>query len=430
MIAESENRELTNGPTVVRSTRSRWSNVADDDETFQTTNEANDSQTDALRVIAAIMIVGLAWAASSLLVPFFLAIILTLALSPVASWLESRGLPKVAAGLLCTLVVAGMLAIAVGLILFEAGTIAQDSDRYIHRFGSLIDDASRKIHPDKSASDKPTDGGAKTEVETQSENRAVATEAKVGETGGQAQSGEGERLFRRGLNTLGHWLASGVGGMLGALGEGVVFLAFLFYMLQGREGWLEALTLAAKRLGMHPAPGQLVKVQKQLVRYISVLAVVACCYAVVVSLVLSLIGVPQAILWGLLAGMLEVVPYFGPLVASVMPTVVALSLGSWWQPGAVALFFLVLHVVEGYVVSPLIYGKAIRFDPVTILLGALIFGGLWGPVGLAIATPMMIVLRGLLVITPDTPALDALAEVKTEKIAVARESLGTATKQT
>jgi predicted PurR-regulated permease PerM len=128
-------------------------------------------------------------------------------------------------------------------------------------------------------------------------------------------------------------------------------------------------------------------------------------------LILWAIGVPQFLLWGVLAGLLEFIPYFGPLISSVAPTIVALSLEHWWQPALVALQFIALHLVEGYVVTPLVYGQSIRINPVTILFGALFFGWVWGPLGLAMAVPMMIILRGLLAITPDTPALDALADL-------------------
>ena len=74
--------------------------------------------------------------------------------------------------------------------------------------------------------------------------------------------------------------------------------------------------------------------------------------------------------------------------------------------------FVALQTFEGYVITPLLYGKAVNIDPVTVLLGVLFFGLLWGPLGLAVAMPMMILLRGLLVITPDTPALDALADAE------------------
>jgi predicted PurR-regulated permease PerM len=230
------------------------------------------------------------------------------------------------------------------------------------------------------------------------------------------------------LGTLGNWLVAGVGGLLGALGGGALCFAALFYMLQGRDSWLESLTLAARRLGMNPRDDLLAQVREEVVTFLGYLALVASCYAVIVSLALWLIGVPQPLLWGLIAGLFEVVPYFGPLIASVLPTIVALSLGTWWQPLAVAGLFLTLHLVEGYFISPMVYGRAVKLDPVTILFGAVFFGWLWGPAGLAVSTPMLLLLRGLLEITTDTPALDALADIdgaKTKNGAGARQATHT-----
>ncbi len=72
--------------------------------------------------------------------------------------------------------------------------------------------------------------------------------------------------------------------------------------------------------------------------------------------------------------------------------------------------FLLLQTIEGYVIAPLLYGKAVNIEPVTVLLGVLFFGFLLGPAGLALAMPLMILLRGVLIISPDTPALDALSD--------------------
>ena len=117
----------------------------------------------------------------------------------------------------------------------------------------------------------------------------------------------------------------------------------------------------------------------------------------------------------MLTGVLELIPYFGPVLAGALPTLMALgSGGAWWQPLAVVALFVALQTVEGYVVAPLLYGEAVTIDPVTVILGILFFGVLLGPMGLALAMPLMIFLRGLLAITPDTPALDALMDADGE----------------
>lgn len=372
-----------------------------------------ESRTAALLTIAGLMLVGAAWALATILVPFLLALVLAIALSPVANWLERRAFPRTASSLVCMLGVACVLAVGVGLVTYEAGTILQDSDRYINRFGALIDQVVR--HPKLAHAAEGAD--SQTDAKTgQTESPAGAASGAV--SGSETRTkgpGRGVAQVRRFIDSLGGWLASGVGGVLGALGGVVVCLAFLFYMLEGRDDWIESIEAACKRFGLRPSRVELEKVRDQVVRYVTVLAMVSCGYVVVVSLALWLIGVPQPILWGLLAGLFEVVPYFGPLIASVLPTVVALSLGSWWQPVVTASLFLVLHTVEGYVITPVLYGKAVKFDPVTILFGALFFGVILGPLGLAVATPLLIVLRGLLMITPDTPVLDALADLKDQK---------------
>jgi predicted PurR-regulated permease PerM len=217
------------------------------------------------------------------------------------------------------------------------------------------------------------------------------------------------------MRSLLGWVLTGVGGLVGIVGGVIVFLAFLFYMLQTREEWCDRTTDALTKLGMGPRDGQLAQLQQEIVTYIGCLSLVSLGYMVLVTLVLWAIGVPQPLLWGVLAGLLEFIPYFGPLIASVLPLIVSLSLGSWWQPAAVLGQYVGLHFLESYVVTPLVYGRAVRLNPVTILFAALFFGWIWGPVGLALATPMMILLRGLLVMSPHTPALDAFANVEDEK---------------
>jgi predicted PurR-regulated permease PerM len=209
---------------------------------------------------------------------------------------------------------------------------------------------------------------------------------------------------------MGQWVITGLGGLLGALGGVVIFLAFLFYTLQTRDDWLDRITLAARRMGLRPTQDKLERIRHEIVMFIGCLALVSLSYVVIVSLGLWAIGVPQPLLWGVLAGLMEVVPYFGPMIAALLPTIVSLSLGHWWQTAATIGLYVGLHTIEGYVVTPLLYGRAVKFDPVTILLGVMFFGWIWGPLGLAAAMPMMILLRGLVDITPETPALNALVE--------------------
>ncbi len=348
--------------------------------------QEQSARTLALRVIAALLLIGAAHLLSAILLPFVIALFVAVALSPAADWLERRGLNRTATSLLGLLLVALLAVATLGLVAYQAASVLGNSQGYTERLGDLAGRA----------------------------DAALGAQGLMGDLGLSTEPGRpiawGE-LVRDNAQGLGRWALTGVGGLIGFVGGLVLILAFLFYMLLTRSEWIDRISRAARALGLWPGARRLAEVRDQVQIYISRLALVSACYAVVITLVCWAIGLPNPILWGVLTGLLEVVPYFGPLIAGALPTVVALGTGdSWWQPVAVAALFVVLQTFEGYVVAPVLYGKAVEIDPVTVLLGVLFFGWLWGPAGLAVAMPMLILLRGLLAMTPDTPALDALME--------------------
>lgn len=368
-------------------------------------DERPDS-TIANRVIA-LVVVGAAFSLlSSILIPPFVAIVLAITLAPLADRFERLGLNRALSSLACLLLLTLALVGTAGLVLYQAGAILQDSDKHVERIGELISKASERPELKEIAAT----------LGTADSIEAPAGEARPEAEASQPASDPGKQLggaIRRNAAQLGRYLLRGLGGLLGVLGGLVLMLAFLFYMLLTRHEWVDRLTRAGRHLGMRPRAEALGKIRDDVRTYVSYLAMVSLAYAVVISLALWAIGVPNALLWGVLTGLLEVVPYFGPVVAGALPTLMALSTGSGlWQPAAVVALFVALQTVEGYVVAPMLYGKAVDIDPVTVLFGVLFFGFLWGPVGLAAAMPLMILIRGILNITPGTPALDALLDAE------------------
>ena len=100
------------------------------------------------------------------------------------------------------------------------------------------------------------------------------------------------------------------------------------------------------------------------------------------------------------------------MVGGTLLSLVALTTGEggWWQLLSMLGVILAWLTLEGYVIAPMVYGRAIRFDPVMVLVAILFFGWLWGPLGMVAALPVMVILRELVVIAPETPALGALLE--------------------
>ncbi len=218
------------------------------------------------------------------------------------------------------------------------------------------------------------------------------------------------RFLKTNLRLLSGWLLTGIGGVVGLIGSAVICLSFLFYLLQTRSELIDRLWRVLLFLGMQPRRASLDRVQSTITVYGGFVVMVSVCGSLVTGTAAWLIGLPQPFLWGLLFGLLEFVPYFGPLIGGTLLTLVSLTAGEggWWQALAMLGVIVAWLTVEGYVIAPMVYGRAVQFDPVMVLAAILFFGWLWGPLGMVTALPVMVLLRELATISPETPAMEAL----------------------
>src|SRR5579884_1206151 len=145
-----------------------------------------DAQTIALRVVAGILVVAAASQLAGLLVPFFLAVVLSIALSPVADRLERLGLGRPVASVLCVLAVVGVLAVTAGLLSAQAATIVRDADKHIEAFCDLLARASRATGGDHMLESLGYTG--------------------QDDSGAADPSGYWDRFVRRNLRSVGNWI--------------------------------------------------------------------------------------------------------------------------------------------------------------------------------------------------------------------------------
>jgi predicted PurR-regulated permease PerM len=112
-------------------------------------------------------------------------------------------------------------------------------------------------------------------------------------------------------------------------------------------------------------------------------------FGLVIGAGLALIGVPNAPLWGLLAMILRFVPYVGAVLCALLPILLAAAVGEGWTMVLwTVLLFAVAEPLTGHVVEPLAYGHRTGLSPVAIVLSAVFWTWLWGPIGLLVSTPM------------------------------------------
>jgi hypothetical protein len=147
-------------------------------------------------------------------------------------------------------------------------------------------------------------------------------------------------------------------------------------------------------------------------RYLSMQFLVNACYGVCIAVGLSLIHVPNAALWGLLAGVLRFIPYIGPWAGAFLPIVLSFAISSsWLTPLVTIALFVVLEVIVSNFIEPWLYGAHTGVSPVALIISAMFWTWLWGPVGLVLSTPMTVCLA---VIGRHVPRLEFLSILLSE----------------
>jgi predicted PurR-regulated permease PerM len=116
-------------------------------------------------------------------------------------------------------------------------------------------------------------------------------------------------------------------------------------------------------------------------------------FGLLIGIGLWVIGVPSALLWGILAAILRFVPYVGAFLSAIFPMVIAAAVDPGWTMLAwTAALFLMAEPLAGHVVEPLVYGRTTGLSPVAIVVAATFWTWLWGPIGLVLATPLTVCL--------------------------------------
>ncbi|HEY3599300.1 MAG TPA: AI-2E family transporter [Paraburkholderia sp.] len=135
-----------------------------------------------------------------------------------------------------------------------------------------------------------------------------------------------------------------------------------------------------------------------------------------IALGLAIIGVPGALLFGVLTALLRFVPYIGTWIAAVLAVILAAAIQPQWTMAvSTVILFIVVDVVAGQIVEPLLYGHSSGLSPLAVVVAAIFWSWLWGPVGLVLSTPLTLCLvtlgryaerlKFLTVLLGDQPAL-------------------------
>ena len=198
------------------------------------------------------------------------------------------------------------------------------------------------------------------------------------------EAAQSPELIQRGVG----WILSGAGHV-----TVIVFLLY-FLLLSGNHFTRRFLELAGhSRRITAEVLGQ---INDQIQRFLLVTAFTSVVVGISTWALLAVMNVRQAVVWGVMAGVFNSIPYFGPVIVSGGLLVIGLlQFGEPMAALRISAASLAITSLEGWILTPLLLGKAERMHVVVVFLGVLLWTWLWGAWGTVLAVPMMVVVKSI-----------------------------------
>ncbi|MDP1674273.1 MAG: AI-2E family transporter, partial [Burkholderiales bacterium] len=194
-----------------------------------------------------------------------------------------------------------------------------------------------------------------------------------------------------------NYLWSGTMGLVTFIGQLVTVLFFAYFLMTAGDVFRRKLvkispTLSEKKITVEVLNG----ITQQIQRYLLVQVFTSVLVGVVSWLAFLALGLEHAAIWGIAAGVLNSVPYFGPIVVSTGIALVALvQFGSLGMALWVASVALVITSIEGLLLTPWLIGRAGSMSTVVVFTSVILGGWLWGPWGLLLAVPVLMIIKSV-----------------------------------
>ena len=175
-----------------------------------------------------------------------------------------------------------------------------------------------------------------------------------------------------------------------------VILMTFFFMVYGQNLQQNALGLLPSRQQKKLTIEILQSIEREISRYVFTISVINATVGMVYAGALYMLGVPlqEALLWGTMAALLNFAPYAGPIIGMLVMLLMGfVAFDELWQQVLPAGIYLALNTLEGQILTPIILGKRMRLSPLVLILALVVFGWLWGIIGLLLAVPLLVCVK-------------------------------------
>ena len=320
-----------------------------------------------------IVIAGLK-AAGRFFVPFLLALFIATVSFPITAWLRQHRVPRFFAVVATVLVDFAFLA---GVVLIGVVLIGELQEKWESKYQA-----------------------ESTEKLAQTEDWAVATIVKWSnipeeEARNNVRSYVTEDLAKQlaaikveDIVDLG---PNGVGRVTAFLGAAFIVLLCTVFMLMEARMFARRLSLIAEARG--PNFERMLYAGKDIQRFLGIKTMVSLATGFLAGFLCWAAGLDFFILWGILAWALNYIPVMGSIVAGIPPTILALVLMGWPSAVAVGVGYAAINVFLGNFVEPMMMGNRFGLSTLVVIVSVMFWGWVWGPVGMFLAVPIMMMLK-------------------------------------
>jgi len=358
--------------------------------------QQNSLTLNPLVVLAGVILI--LYFARAVLIPLAFALALTFLLSPLVEWLQKLRLHRLSAVALAILLALAVLLGLGSVVGRQLLQVANDLPKYRMNIHNKIE--ALHYRPD-SALGRAAEGLNEIGAEFAEPEPSTAAPAAAPSPEKNVRAGSNNTtappaaplpvqivtLPTNGFESLREVLVP----LVRPLGMTGMVLIFTVFILIKQEDLRNRLLRLAGVAQLHAMTLALNDAARRVSRYLGSQLLVNSCYGVCFGTGLFLIGIPSAPLWGILAGVLRMVPYAGALTAMAFPCVLALAVfDGWGPPVLVILLYVLLEFIAANVVEPWLYGARTGISALALLVTTVFWTILWGWAGLILAIPLTV----------------------------------------
>src|SRR5665213_2272706 len=332
-----------------------------------------------------VVVIAALYLGREVLIPITLAILLSFLLAPVVELLGRARLGRVPAVLIAVLMALGVLTGFGGVIGSQLAQLAGEIPQYSVTIEQKVDTVRAYTigRLDRFVGSL----GHRAELLGVSRNSAGAhPSAGSSPAGGTPQSAPGAAtapgasllaLAERYLSTA----------LLPLATVGIVFVVAIFILLQ-RQDLRDRLIRLFGATDLHRTTAA-----RRLRKYFLTQLGINATFGLVIGIGLYFIGVPNPVLWGMLSALLRFVPYIGSFIAAGLPIALAAAVDPGWSMAIwTAALYPVIELLVGQAVEPMMYGHGTGLSPLAVVVAAIFWSWLWGPIGLILSMPLTLCL--------------------------------------